>query len=87
MSIEKSVRNLMMAAIAVTMAGGLLGACSSPEERAAEAQERSYKAQENVANQRLDLVKKYQDCVKAAGSDNKKVEACDSYLKAAEALK
>ena len=68
---------------------GLLAACSSsnPHDRAAEAQERSYEAQEEVARQRLELVDKYRDCVIDAGSDAPKVEACDTYLRAAEALK
>ena len=66
---------------------GLLTACSSPEERAAEAQERSYGAQEEVALQRLELVEKYQVCVKDAAGNALKAEACDSYLRAAEALK
>ena len=66
---------------------GLLAACSSPEERAAKAQERSYGAQEEVARQRLELVEKYQQCVKDAAGDAQKAEACDSYLRAAEALK
>ncbi len=50
-------------------------------------QERSYGAQEEVARQRLELVDKYQQCVKNAAGDALKVEACDSYLRAAEALK
>jgi len=66
---------------------GLLVACASPEERAAEAQERSYKAQESVANRRLKLVDQYQACVKDAGGNQQKAAACDSYLRAAEALK
>ena len=55
--------------------------------RAADAQRQSYKAQESIAKQRLDLVNKYQDCVKKAGDNAQKVEACDSYLKAAQALR
>ena len=46
----------------------LLAACSSPEERAAKAQERSYNSQEDVARQRLELVEKYQDCVDEAAN-------------------
>ena len=61
--------------------------CSTPEERAAAAQERSYDAQEEVARQRLELVDKYQACVEEAAGDALKTEACESYLKAAEALK
>lgn len=65
----------------------LLAACSTPQDRAAEAQEGAYDAQEKVAKQRLELVDKYQRCVKDAGGDQQKAAACDSYLKAAEALK
>ena len=66
---------------------GLLTACSTPAEDAARAQERSYEAQEEVARQRLDLVEKYQECVNDAAGDALTVEACDSYLRSAEALK
>ncbi len=66
---------------------GLLVACSNPQKDAAKAQERSYEAQEDVTRQRLELVDKYQQCVKNAAGDALKVEACDSYLRAAEALK
>ena len=65
----------------------LLAACSTPEERAAKAQERSHSAQEEVARERLELVDTYQDCVKEAGGNKQNTEACDSYLKAAEAVK
>ena len=65
----------------------LLAACSTPQDRAAEAQEGAYDAQEKVAKQRLELVDKYQKCVKDAGGDQQKTASCDSYLKAAEALK
>jgi len=76
---------LKVAGIAVL--AGLLTACSSPQDRAAKAQQGAYQAQEKVANERLELVAKYQTCVKEAGADHQKVEACDSYLRAAEALK
>ncbi len=66
---------------------GLLAACSNPRKDAARAQERSYDAQEEVVRQRLDLVEKYQRCVASAAGDALKVESCDSYLRAAEALK
>ena len=49
--------------------------------------DKAYNAQAGVHNERLQLVEKYQKCVKAAGSDNVKVEECYHYLKAAEALK
>ena len=58
----------------------VLGACSSPQDDAA-------KAQEKVSNERLELVEQYKECVDDADDDSAKVEACDTYLKAAEALK
>ena len=66
-----------------------LSACSSPtpEERAARAKERSFSAQESIARERLKLVDQYRDCVIAAEEDIAKIEACDTYLRAAEALK
>ena len=67
---------------------GLAGACSSsPHDDAARAQERSYEAQEEVAKQRLKLVEQYKSCVEKASGNAEKIEACDSYLRAAEALK
>jgi outer membrane biogenesis lipoprotein LolB len=87
MNVETNATKRMTAVLAAMALAGLLAACTSPEERASEAQEKSYKAQESVANQRLELVKKYEECAKTAGGDSRKLEACDSYLKAAEALK
>ncbi len=66
---------------------GPLAACSNPQKDAARAQKHSYEAQEEVTRQRLELVEKYQECVKDAAGDALTVEACDSYLRAAEALK
>ncbi len=82
---DKGMRHLPILICILFM--GLLAACSNPLKDAARAQERSYGAQEDVARQRLDLVDKYQQCVKNAAGDALKVEACDSYLRAAEALK
>jgi cell division protein FtsL len=59
---------------------GMSLACSSPQDRA-------YKAQEKVHKERLKLVEQYKKCLKEAGEDKVKIEACDQYLKAAEALK
>ncbi len=59
---------------------GMFTACSTPQDKA-------YKAQERVHKERLKLVDEYKKCLKKAGSDKEKVEACDQYLKAAEALK
>jgi hypothetical protein len=79
------MRQVQILTAAVFM--GLLAACSSPQEDAAKAQEGAFEAQEEVARQRLELVEKYQACVEEAAGDNLKIEACDSYLRAAEALK
>ena len=65
--------------LVVAIAGFAFG-CASPQDRA-------YKAQEGVHKERLKLVSEYQKCLKKAGSDKAAIEACDSYLKAAEALK
>ena len=59
----------------ITMRFGILAACSSPQDDAAKAQERSYDAQEKVANQRLELVEQYQTCVQEAGGDTQKIES------------
>ena len=54
--------------------------CSSPQDRA-------YQAQEKVHEERLQLIDDYRECLEQAGDDKMKMESCDSYLKAAEALK
>jgi hypothetical protein len=65
----------------------MLGACSSPEGRAAQAQEGAYKSQQKVADEPLKLAHRYQACVNSAGGDKQKEAACESYPKAADALK
>jgi hypothetical protein len=72
--------------VCIGLAGAVSG-CGSSERQADRAQERAYEAQERVAEERLNLVGKYQKCVKDAGGDQAKASACESYLKAAEALK
>jgi hypothetical protein len=71
----KSIRILVL----VFVLGLVLG-CAS-------AQDRAYEAQEKVYKERLRLVDEYQKCVERAGNDKQKVETCDQYLKASEALK
>ena len=66
--------------LTLALAFGLMTACSSNQDKA-------YKAQEKVHKERLDLVDQYQKCLKKAGDDKEKTEACDRYLRAAEALK
>jgi len=73
--------------IGVVAAIGLLTACATPQEKAANAQAGAYEAQEKIAKERLKLVDKYQACVNSAGADQQKAAACDSYLKSADALK
>jgi hypothetical protein len=79
----------MRGAMAVVVVGltALVSGCGSSDRQADRAQERAYEAQERVAEQRLALVDKYQKCVRDAGGDPSKAAACESYLKAAEALK
>jgi hypothetical protein len=72
-----------MKSITVVVLGlvvGLTLACSSPQDKA-------YKAQERVHKERLKLVDEYKKCLKNAGEDKQKIEACDQYLRAAESLK
>ena len=64
----------------LTIIVGMTLACASSQDKA-------YKAQEKVHKERLKLVEQYQKCMKDAGEDQEKKEACDQYLKAAEALK
>lgn len=71
----KSIRILVL----VFVLGLVLG-CASPQDRAYEAQEKVYK-------ERLRLVDEYKKCVEKSGTDKQKLETCDQYLKAAEALK
>jgi|APTNR8051073442_1049403.scaffolds.fasta_scaffold02588_4 hypothetical protein len=66
---------------------GLVAGCGSSDRRSNRAQDRMYEAQERVADERLNLVNKYQGCVKDAGGNQTKAAACESYLKAADALK
>lgn len=57
-----------------------ISACSS-------AQDKAYKAQGQVSKERIALVNKYQECVKKATEEGTDKEVCETYLKAAEALK
>ena len=58
----------------------LFSACSSNQDKA-------YKAQEKVHKERLELVEKYQKCIKKAEEEKTDAAACEQYLKASEALK
>ena len=51
------------------------------------AQRKVNKSEAEVNKERLSLVEDYKKCIKKAGKDAEKVEACETYRKAAEALK
>jgi hypothetical protein len=51
------------------------------------AQRKVNKSQTQVNKERLSLVEDYQKCLKKAGDDEAKSEACDRYLQSAEALR
>ena len=70
----------LITVIVLALVVGLTLACSSPQDK-------SFKAQERIHKERLKLVDEYKKCLKKAGDDKQKVEACDQYLRAAEALK
>ena len=72
------MRSICVVLFALIMA--LSMACASSQDRA-------YKAQEKIHKERLRLVDEYKKCIEKAGNDKEKVEACDQYLRAAEALK
>ena len=50
-------------------------------------QDKAFNAQAEVSNERLKLVETYQKCIAEAGDDSMKAEACEQYIKAADALK
>src|SRR3546814_15289486 len=56
----------------------LAAACTSAEERSA-------RADEDVANRRLELIEQHQSCVEEAGGEQQKLEACEVYPREAEA--
>jgi hypothetical protein len=58
----------------------MISGCGNADRRAS-------KSVAKVNNERLSLIKGYEKCIKKAGDDEVKSEACDSYLKSAEALR
>jgi len=44
------------------------------------------KSEAAINQERLSLIEDYKKCIKKAGKDEEKVEACESYRKAAESL-
>lgn len=57
----------------------LLAACSSPKEKAAE-------AQAEYTEEKTKTLQEYKECAKDAEGDEKKLAACDGLLKAVEAV-
>jgi hypothetical protein len=62
--------------VAITI---LIAGCGSAERKA-------NKSVAEVNKERLSLIEDYQKCVKKAGDDQAKAEACETYRKSAEAL-
>ena len=58
----------------------MIAGCGSAERKA-------NKSIAKVNDERLSLIEDYEKCIKKAGEDEAKSEACDSYLKAADALR
>jgi hypothetical protein len=63
--------------LAVTL---LIAGCGNAERRES-------KSAAAVNNERISLIRSYEKCLKKAGDDEAKSEACDTYLKSAEALR
>jgi len=53
---------------------------------ASKAQKRAYKADEAVSKERLRLIDQYERCMRKTEGDFAKQDACERYLKSAEAL-
>jgi hypothetical protein len=75
------------ALIIVCILAVVVVACGSSARRANRATAKAANSQSKVAEERLKLVEDYKKCIEKAGEDKSKIEACDSYLKAAESLK
>ena len=58
----------------------LVAGCGNAERKA-------NKSTAAINNERLSLIEDYNKCIKKAGKDEAKADACDHYRKAAEALK
>jgi hypothetical protein len=64
--------------LAITL---LIAGCGGNAER------RESKSAAAINNERISLIRSYEKCLKKAGDDEVKSEACDTYLKSAEALR
>ena len=77
----KTVKALIFVCVMV-----MVVACGGSERKANRATAKAADSQSKIAQERLKLVEDYKKCIKKAGEDKNKIEACDSYLKAAESL-
>lgn len=80
------------AVLALIVVAALGTGCASTEKKAAKAQQQTAatdatQAEAAFVQKRLKLIEEYEACVKKAQGDAAQVEACDSYLKAVEAMK
>ena len=57
----------------------VLAACSSPQEKAAE-------AEAEYTEEKTKTLKEYKECAKEAEGDESKLKSCDALLKAVEAV-
>lgn len=73
---SKMKMKLCLCVVAITI---VITGCGSGERKA-------NKSIVEVNNERLSLIEDYQKCVKKAGDDEVKAEACETYRKSAEAL-
>ena len=69
----------LISIIFILALSGLAG-CVTDAERAAE-------ADADFKEERLKILKKYQDCAEEHQGDTTKLQSCDHYLKAIEAMK
>lgn len=61
--------------------------CSTPQEDAAKAAEGASRAEEEKTERRMELVEKYQVCMKKYKGNKEKQDVCNSFLEASKALK
>jgi len=71
--------------VSAVMALGVVS-CGMTERSAHRANKKASEADASVSKERLALVEQYKKCVKEADGDPQKLQECESYLKAAEAL-
>jgi len=65
--------------VSVLVIAVLVAACGSGQRKV-------NKSEAAINEERLSLIEDYKKCVKKAGKDEAKLEACESYRKAADSL-